>query len=183
MPARPRRRRIRRWPLVLGVCAVALLLLAVAGGLADAGPRLGPERTPGEGVAGHRWVIAVHDAAITQRSESAPVQVTLRMTVENLTDDYLGFLTQGLVVVVLPDGSEHAEAYVADPGNGFGNPGVVTPVEMRIDVPPPRPGDVLLTVLLRNEQEVGSFVTAERWTPTASLGHLRLTATDARDER
>lgn len=180
MSASPRRRRVRRWHWALGVAALLVMVLALSGGLADAGARLGPARTPGERLVGHRWAVTVHAATITQRSETSPVHATLQLTVENLTRDHLVFLNQGLVIVLLPDGSQHQESYIPDPGNGFGNPGVVTPVEMLIDLPPLPPGDTPLTVVLRNEQDVGSFVTDERWVPTAVLGHLRLTASDLR---
>lgn len=177
---RPRRRRVRRWPFAVVAVALAGLLLVITGGLADAGARLGPPRVPGERVVGHRWAMTIHNATITQRYESSPVEVSLHLTMENLTADYLGHVTQGLVVVILPDGSQHREAYVPDPGNGFGNPGVVTPVEMRIDLPPRPLGDTPITVVLHNEQDVGSFVTDERWVPTAVLGHVLLTASDQR---
>ncbi|MDO5501184.1 MAG: hypothetical protein Q4F67_16045 [Propionibacteriaceae bacterium] len=181
MPDRPRRRKPRRWPFVAGAAALVLLVLAVSGGLADAGPRLGPERTPGERVVGRRWAVTVDGASITQPYATSPVRVSLSLTVENLTRDYLGYIGQGLVVVLLPDGTEHRESYVSDPGNGFGNPGVVTPVEMEFELASAPAGDTPVTVVLRNEQDRGSFVTSERWAPTAVLGHLRLTAVDARE--
>jgi hypothetical protein len=159
---------------------VVIAVLALTGGLADAGARLGPERTPGAVMNGARWQLALHSAVVTQPRYDEHTEVILTADTTNVTKQSLSFLTQGVIVVVLPDGSTHSEVYIRDPGNGFGNPGVTAPVEIEVTLPTQPPGDLPLRVVVRDERDVGSFVSAERWAPTAVIGHIPLLAEDVR---
>lgn len=172
--------RLPRLLLAGAVAILALTLIALAGGFAEAGPRNGPARTPGERMVGHRWAVTVREASVVQRYETSPPQLQLRLDLENVTDAHLGYQIKGLIAVELPDGTRFEEPSISNPGNGYGNPGFVTPVEATIRLEALPPGDLPIRVTVRDERAHRSWVTTDNWRPTAVLGHVDLVARDLR---
>lgn len=167
--------------LLVGATAIlALSLVALLGGFADAGPRHGPSRTPGERMVGHRWAVTVHEASVVRRYETSPPQLQLRLDLENVTDNYLGFQIKGLIAVEFPDGTRFDELSISNPGNGYGNPGFVTPVEATVRLAELPRGDVPIRVTVRDERSHRSWVTTDNWRPAAVLGHVDVVARDLR---
>ncbi|WP_425310005.1 hypothetical protein AADG42_14965 [Ammonicoccus fulvus] len=173
---------LRRPRLLLAgaVAILALALIALVGGFAEAGPRHGPSRTPGERMVGHRWAVVVHEASVVRRYDTSPPQLQLRLDLENVTDAYLAYQLKGLITVEFPDGTRFDELSISNPGNGYGNPGFVTPVEATIRLEELPPGDVPIRVTVRDERAHRSWVTSDNWRTTAVLGHVDLIARDLR---
>ncbi|GAA1847309.1 hypothetical protein ACFFOM_01670 [Microlunatus capsulatus] len=182
---------VRLWLVPAAVLVLAVVVLAVSGGLDKVTGAQGRAAEPGEELALSRWVLVVRDAALVDGNDYDPasepprVRLHLRATFDGEETAY--GLPTSMVTVQLPPGLPPLDATPLTDGDRDGNldPGVGQELTLELawpDAPARAPGTV--RVLVRDEEERDNYLTGDAWEVRPSPSrHVDLALPDQRTVR
>lgn len=175
-PTQPRRDVVIVVIVVVVVVAGAAILWRT-GGLEPA-QQLGPKQPADQVFKGARWDLQFEDAAVELDYDDQP-ELVIAVTGTWQGEETTHSPQEQVVAVILPDGTTVTDL-TWSPEVGFGEPGVTSRAEITIAEVPLPPGDVPITIAVRDERQHDSFISADSWQVLSALGHTELTAVDTR---